>query len=114
MRVIIVEDELMLSLALEDMLTDRGHILAGSASNRVAAMKLAETADYDLAVLDVNLKGESIEPVADKIRERGVPIVFVTGYGERGVPERFRQCPVVAKPYVEADMIAAIDRASVG
>ncbi|MFZ0608591.1 MAG: response regulator, partial [Xanthobacteraceae bacterium] len=86
-RVLIVEDELMIRMLLEGMLTDLGHSVAAEAGTIEEALKLAKQAEFDVAVLDVNLNNRPITPVAEVLVERGVPFVFASGYGKRGVPE---------------------------
>ncbi len=62
-------------------------------------MQAAKTADFDVAILDVNLDGEPVSPVADALVARGMPFVFATGYGERGLPEPYRDRPTLKKPF---------------
>jgi DNA-binding response OmpR family regulator len=96
-RVIIVEDEALLSLDMEDQVTEAGCIIAGTAARIDQAMHLAGTADFDVALLDMNLAGERIDPVARLISARGLPIIFVTGYGQRTLPPGIA-APVLDKP----------------
>src|SRR5882672_10430883 len=86
-RVLVVEDELMIRMLLEDMLGELGYTVAAAAANMNEALEAAKNADFDLAILDVNLNGEPVSPVADALVARGVPFVFATGYGEHGLPE---------------------------
>src|SRR5262249_55530342 len=81
-RVLVVEDEAMLSLNLEAMLLDLGCVVAGTADKLDNALQLARTSDFDVALLDINLGGKRVDPVADAIGAGGPPIVFVTGYGK--------------------------------
>ena len=81
-RVLVVEDDAMLSLNLEAMLLDLGCVVAGTADKLDDALQMARTSDFDVALLDINLGGKRADPVADAIRARGTPIVFVTGYGK--------------------------------
>jgi CheY-like chemotaxis protein len=111
-RVFVVEDELMIRMLLEDMLGDLGHTLAGEAGRIPEALDLAKQGEFDIAILDVNLNGEPISPVVEVLRERGVPFVFATGYGQRGVPEPYRGTPTLQKPF-QADALAqAIEAAA--
>jgi CheY-like chemotaxis protein len=105
MRVLVVEDELMIRMLLQDMLDDLGHTLAGEAGRIDEALALARQADFDIAILDVNLNGQPISPVVEVLIARGLPFVFATGYGQRGVPERYRQIPTLQKPF-QADALA--------
>jgi DNA-binding response OmpR family regulator len=85
-RVLIVEDETMVSMLIEDMTSDLGAEVVGPAAKFEQAMALALEADFDLAVLDVNLDGLVVYPVADVLRDRGIPFIFLTGYDSSVVP----------------------------
>jgi CheY-like chemotaxis protein len=98
-RVLIVEDELMIRMLLEDMLSDFGCVLAAEAGTIESALAAVREAQFDVAVLDVNVEGALITPVAAALAARGVPFVFATGYGARGLPEGFTDRPVVQKPF---------------
>ncbi len=96
-RILVVEDEYLIRMLLEDMLADLGHVVAAAVSTIAEAKELAATGDC--AVLDVNLDGEQIFPVADILIKRGKPFVFVTGYGEGSLPEAYRGRPALQKPF---------------
>ena len=104
-RVLVVEDELMIRMLLQDMLDDLGHTLAGEAGAIDEALTLARQAEFDIAILDVNLNGQPISPVVEVLVARGLPFVFATGYGQRGVPEQYRKIPTLQKPF-QADALA--------
>jgi CheY-like chemotaxis protein len=112
MRVLVVEDELMIRMLLQDMLDDLGHTLAGEAGRLDEALALAKQADFDIAILDVNLNGQPISPVVEVLIARGLPFVFATGYGQRGVPEPYRMIPTLQKPF-QADALALALEAAV-
>jgi CheY-like chemotaxis protein len=113
-RVLVVEDELMIRMLLQDMLDDLGHTLAGEAGGIDEALALARQAEFDIAILDVNLNGQPISPVVEVLIERGLPFVFATGYGQRGVPEPYRMIPTLQKPF-QADALAlALEAAAPG
>src|ERR1700709_523125 len=80
-RILIIEDEVLVAMYLEELLTEMGHQVAGPAARINDALELAREAAFDFAVLDVNLAGVPSFPVADVLRQRGIPFVFVTGYG---------------------------------
>jgi len=104
-RVLVVEDEMMIAMLVEDMLGDLGCSVIGPAHGLQAAMALAEeSTDLDAALLDVNLAGQPVFPVADVLRARNVPIVFCTGYGDAGLREADRGAPVLQKPYRARDL----------
>ena len=98
-RVLVVEDELMIRMLLQDMLADLGHTLAGEAGRIEDAVALAKQGEFDIAILDVNLNGQPITPVVEILVERGLPFVFATGYGQRGVPEPYHTTPTLQKPF---------------
>jgi len=99
LRVLIVEDEPMMASFLEDALTDLGCEVIGPALNMKDALRLAREATIDGAGLDINVAGEKVYPVADILAERGLPFVFMTGYGKAGLRESDRGRPVLQKPY---------------
>ena len=98
-RILVVEDELMIRMLLEDMLGELGYTVAAEAARIEEALDAAKNADFDIAILDVNLNGQPISPVADALVARGMPFVFATGYGERGLPEPYRDRPTLKKPF---------------
>lgn len=116
LRVLVVEDEMMVSMLIEDMLSDLGCQVVGPASRLDEALELARIGGIDCAVLDVNLGGQPIFPVADLLRERGAPFAFATGYGDAGLRDVDRGTPVLQKPFRESDLARVIGelRAKVG
>lgn len=104
LRVLVVEDEMMVSMLIEDMLGDLGCQVVGPASRLDEAMALARLGQLDCAVLDVNLGGQSIFPLADLLRELGAPFAFATGYGDAGLRDVDKGSPVLQKPFREGDL----------
>src|SRR5579862_2443910 len=104
-RVFVVEDEPMIRLLLDDMLSDLGYTMAAEAGKLDEALAAAKSGEFDVAILDVNLNGQPITPVVDVLVERGVPFVFVSGYGRRGIPDAHSQSPLLQKPF-QADGLA--------
>jgi CheY-like chemotaxis protein len=104
-RVLVVEDELMIRMLLEGMLTDLGHTVAAEAGGIDEAVALAKKGTFDVAILDVNLNGHPVTPVVEILVERGVPFIFASGYGQRGLPEAYRAIPTLLKPF-QADALA--------
>jgi CheY-like chemotaxis protein len=111
-RVLVVEDELMIRMLLEGMLTDLGHTIAAEAGSIAEALKLVEQTDFDVALLDVNLNGQPITPVVEVLVARGLPFVFASGYGQSGVPEPYRASPILQKPFQLEALAQAIDAAT--
>ncbi|MFD1251412.1 putative transcriptional regulatory protein pdtaR [Devosia equisanguinis] len=110
LRVFIVEDETLVLFNLEDILGELGCVVVGQAMRLEQAEKLAATVERpDCAILDVNLGGKRVFPVAEILVRRGVPVIFATGYGAAGLPEEWRGRPVVLKPYTRDDLVRAID-----
>ena len=104
LRILVVEDEAAISLLLEDMLLDFGCEVVGPAGRLAAALDLAVSETFDLAILDVNVAGEPIYPVAEALERRNVPFVFSTGYGSAGIKDVYRDRPVVQKPFAQNDL----------
>jgi CheY-like chemotaxis protein len=98
-RILVVEDELMIRMLLEDMLSELGYTVVVEAARIDEALEAAKTADFDVAILDVNLNGQPISPVVDALVARGRPFVFATGYGESSLPELYRDRPTLKKPF---------------
>jgi CheY-like chemotaxis protein len=109
LRILIVEDEMLLAMNIEDMLLDLGHEVAGIASRLEPALALAREAAFDVAMLDVNLAGDRSFPVAELLAARGIPFLFATGYGRDGIDEPWRNRPVLQKPFRAAELLAAIE-----
>ncbi len=103
-RLLVVEDEYLIRMLLEDMLADLGYDVAAAVGTMAEACEQAATGDFSAAILDVNLGGHEIFPVAEILAKRGLPFVFVTGYGERSLPELYRGHPALQKPF-EADQL---------
>jgi CheY-like chemotaxis protein len=98
-RVLIVEDDVMIRMLIEDMLVDLGFAVAGQAAKVYEALAAVKNTDIDVAILDINLSGETTGPVAEALAAQGTPFVFATGYGEHGLPEQFRDRPLLKKPF---------------
>jgi CheY-like chemotaxis protein len=114
LKALIVEDEGSIALLIEDMLERLGCEIAASVARLSEACEVARTATFDFAVLDVNLDGKPAFPVADILRERRIPFVFSTGYGDSGLPAEFNGRPVLSKPFLTRDLQRAILQALSG
>lgn len=108
LRILVVEDEILVSLMIEDMLVDLGCEVAGSARSVAEALALVARETFDGAILDLNLGGVPAYPVADALTARAIPFVFLTGYGTGGIDRRFADTPMVSKPFHQAALEEAI------
>jgi CheY-like chemotaxis protein len=97
-RVFLVEDEGLIRLMLAEMIEELGHQIVAEAGSIESALPLAETAAFDIAILDVNIDGYYIDKVAQTIVRRGLPFIFVTGYAKAGLPPAFIDRPHLQKP----------------
>jgi CheY-like chemotaxis protein len=104
LRVLLVEDENLVAALLEDMLAELGHSVVGPVARLKKALEMAQREAIDLAILDVNINGEQAYPVAEALAARGIPFVFSTGYGERGLPPQYRGHPTLQKPFQQHDL----------
>lgn len=106
---LIVEDDALLGMAMGLCVQDAGYRVAGLAQSVEAALETLSHETVDAALLDVNLQGELVFPVANALAERGVPFVFVTAQPRQDIPEKHRHRPVVPKPYYDAAIYAALE-----
>ena len=111
-RVLVVEDESLVAMLLETILEDMGCLPVGPASTVEEGLAMAVDGErLDAALLDVNVAGREVFPIADALRERGVPFVFSPGYGESGLPDEWRGHATVQKPFTESAICAALMKA---
>jgi two-component sensor histidine kinase/DNA-binding response OmpR family regulator len=103
-RVMVVEDEALVALVLSDQLTDIGLSVAGPYSSVAEAKAAVVAQEFDAAILDINLRGELVYPVAELLSSRGIPFVFVTGYGRDSIDRQFAHVPVFEKP-IERELL---------
>ncbi|MCR6734212.1 MAG: response regulator [Afipia sp.] len=89
----------MIRMMVADMLEEIGYTIAAEAGDIDEAVRLVQVTDFDIAILDVNVNGKVITPVAEAVQLRGLPFVFATGYGAQGLPEKFRDRPTIQKPF---------------
>jgi CheY-like chemotaxis protein len=113
-RVFIVEDEALILDTLQDMLEGLGCQVVESALRIDEALSKVASLDFDIAVLDVNVAGHRIDPVADVLAGRGTPFLFASGYGRGSLPAAHRERVLLAKPYRKSDLQAALDAALSG
>jgi CheY-like chemotaxis protein len=107
--ILLVEDEVLIRMMLAEMVEELGHRVVAEAGNVKDGQALAGSAVFDLALLDINLDGRCISPVAEIIARRDLPFLFVSGYGPAGRPEQFSDRPVLQKPVPISKLGEAID-----
>jgi CheY-like chemotaxis protein len=107
--VFLVEDEVMIRMMVAEMLEELGYRIAAEAGEINEAIRLVQSTEFDLAILDVNVNGKVISPVADLIRARNRPFIFATGYGSSGLPEEYRDRPALQKPFQIESLARMID-----
>ena len=110
LRVLVVEDEALISMLLEDFLADMGCEVVATAARLDDAMAKARTLALDAALLDVNLAGQVSYPVAGVLQSRGIPFAFSTGYGTAGLPDGLEGAPVLAKPFQQEQLAEVLRR----
>jgi len=111
-RVLIVEDEALISMMIQDSLDHLGYQVVGTASRLSDGLEKARTLVIDVAVLDVNLHGELSYPIADLLVGRHIPFIFATGYGRAGLPDNLRDVEFVTKPFRERQLDDALRAAT--
>ncbi|HMD63388.1 MAG TPA: response regulator [Stellaceae bacterium] len=107
-RVLVVEDEFLIAVLIQEMLESAGCLVSGPISRLAEALDAAGREDCDAAVLDVNLAGDRIYPVAEILSRRNVPFVFVTGYGQSVLPTEYARRPRLCKPFRMADLLGTV------
>ena len=107
--VFLVEDEVMIRMMVADMLEELGYRVAAEAGEIAEAIRLAQSTEFDIAILDVNVNGKVISPVAQLIKARNRPFIFATGYGSSGLPEEYRDRPALQKPFQIETLARMID-----
>ncbi|SDC73934.1 response regulator [Belnapia rosea] len=117
-RVLVVEDEALVSMLIEDQLLDAGASVVGPVGSVDDALRLIEQTTFDgglnAAVLDINLNGMPVSPVADRLAALGVPFLFATGYGEDGERGVYAAAPVLEKPFDPDALVAAVKKLTAG
>jgi CheY-like chemotaxis protein len=108
LRIFVAEDEFHIRCLIEEMLVELGCIITESVSSLRAALDRAGATEAQVAVLDINLRGERVFAVARILRDRGIPIVFSTGYGRDGMDTEWTACPVIQKPFTIERLKAAL------
>lgn len=115
-QVLVLEDETLVSMMVEDMLGDLGCEIVGPFARLDTALDFVADGSpkIDVALLDVNLGGERSFPLAEVLKEKGVPFVFTTGYDDAGMPEEWRGRRALRKPFTMAEMAQALRQTLAG
>jgi DNA-binding response OmpR family regulator len=108
LRILIVEDEYYLAEDLAHCLRQEGAQVIGPVGTLAEAADLVEREQFDCAILDMNLRGDMAFPIADQLREAGIPFLIATGYNSASLPERFNSVRRVEKPFNPTEVTAAI------
>ena len=109
--ILVVEDEPLIAMMLEDFLESLGHSVTATCESVSDAIIEADKGGFDLAILDVNLKGESVWPVAERLRDKQIPFVLATGGHVDPPPPQFANVPVIEKPYTVDRVTPALEAA---
>ena len=109
-RVLVVEDETLVAMLLEEGLAELGCAIVGPIGRVDAAKRAIASEQFDCAVLDVNLRGQAVYPVAELLAECAVPFCFVTGYQSPEVEARFAGRPVLHKPFSPRELATAVTK----
>lgn len=104
LRVLVVEDEMLIVMLLEDILQELGCKIIGPVGRVAKAVSLANMEPFDAAILDINVAGEEVFPVACELVRRAIPFVFVSGYGADHLPKEWRDRPILQKPFQLEDL----------
>ena len=107
-RVLVIEDEALVGMMIEDFLGDFGYSVVGPIENLQSAILLAATEKIDVAVVDINISGQAATAVADKLIERGIPFLFISGY-EKMRGTRYASIPLLRKPFEPEDLHDAVE-----
>lgn len=107
-RVLVVEDDAMIAMMLQDLLEDMGCRVAGLASRFDEALQRSGADDFDVALLDVNLRGQRTLPIAEAMLQRRKPFVLTTGYATTMLPDSLRAATLLQKPYRRQDLETAL------
>ncbi|MGI4794609.1 MAG: response regulator [Janthinobacterium lividum] len=108
LRILVVEDDMMIALHVEEALRDFGCIVIGPVGRLDVALQLASVEVFDAAILDVTIRGGQVFPVAERLMSRGIPFVFASGYGDWALPDAFRNQPRLTKPFTIRDLEARV------
>lgn len=107
-RILVVEDDMLIAIHIEEVLQDLGCIVVGPVGKLDAAMRMADGEALDAAILDVNVRGGHVFPVAERLRARGIPFALASGYGDWALPLAFQNQPRLTKPFTGRELAAQV------
>ena len=107
-RILVVEDEMTVAMLIEDMVSELSFEIAGVVPRLEDAMRMVDSGDFDLAMLDVHLNSKTVFPFAAELDKRHIPYLFATAYGGRGIPAEFRDHLVLEKPFGPLELSRAL------
>lgn len=107
--VFLVEDEALIRMMVAGMVEELGHRVVAEAGSIKEANALAQSAQFDVAILDINIAGQTIFPIAEILKIRNLPFIFASGYGTTGLPDTFSERPTLRKPFTVGELGRAID-----
>lgn len=108
LRVLVVEDDMLIAACIEEVLHGLGCVVVGPVGKLDLALQLANDEVLDAAILDINIRGGHVYPVAERLRARGIPFALASGYGDWALPEAFRNQPRLTKPFTENELLAQV------
>lgn len=109
-RILVVEDEWLIAMDTAMMIEDQGHVVVGPAANIAMAMDLIHGSSIDAAFLDITLGTENSFPIAEKLFELGVPVTFVSAYGKKEIPSKFRKFDMLSKPIMSPSLVRQMNK----
>lgn len=112
MQVLVVEDDALIRMMIQEFLEGLGATVVASAGRLDEGLSKASTVAVDVAILDINLDGQLSYPIALRLRDRGIPFLFATGYGTARMPQAFQESPVLAKPFGIEELEVGLLRAT--
>lgn len=108
LRILVVEDDMLIAIQIEEVLQELGCVVVGPVGKLEAAMHLADAEVIDAAILDVNIRGGRVYPVAERLRARGIPFALASGYGDWALPPEFRNQQRLTKPFMAQELEAQV------
>jgi CheY-like chemotaxis protein len=107
-RILVVEDDYLVAMLIQDVLEDAGCVVSGPVPRLAEAVDAATADRCDAALLDVNLGGQQVFPVAEVLSQRHIPFMFITGYGAASLPQEHHKRPMIRKPFRNDELLNAL------